>query len=438
MVISRRSLLSGLLATAAFPAWGQNFVTSPDAIVVGAGSAGLAAARTLMDAGRSVVVLEARERIGGRAFTESDTFGLPFDHGCSWLHTADQNPYRPLASAWGFQTLNQDAAPETVRVGERDAGAAELIQYGAAWDGLQAALLRAGAAGQDVSAASVSPRDLPWIGVCEAWVGPMSMGQDLEDFSCLDWYGLEETSPNDMIAEGFGALVARFGRDIPVSLATPVTRIRWGGTGVVAETPRGNLPAKACIVTVSTGVLGAGAIAFDPPLPAWKQEAIADVPMGLLAKIPLQFEGETFDLAANGWLTYQTTSQEACFFLTWPFERNLLIGIVGGRFGWDLSAAGEAAATDFALGELRKILGSGVDKAYVKGALTQWASDPWTRGAYAAAKPGRTAQRAKLAEPLAERLYFAGEAMGGAFAMTCGGAYLSGEAVASDLAAQLG
>jgi len=437
-VISRRSLLSGLLAAAALPAWAQSPVVEPDVIVVGAGSAGLAAARALIAAGRSVTLLEARGRIGGRAFTESATFGLPFDHGCSWLHTADQNPYRPLAAAWGFETLNQDSAPETVRVGERDADAVELSQYGAAWEGLQSALLRAGAAGEDVSAASVSPRHLPWIGVCEEWVGPMSMGQDLADFSCLDWYGLEESTPNDMIAEGFGTLVARLGRDIPVSLDTPVSRIRWGGSGVVAETPRGDLAAKACIVTVSTGVLGAGAIAFDPPLPAWKQEAIADVPMGLLAKIPLQFSGERFDLAPNGWLTYHTTSREACFFLTWPFDRNLLIGFVGGRFGWDLSAAGEAAATDFALGELRRILGSRVDKAFTKGAFTQWAGDPWTRGAYAAARPGRTAQRARLAEPLAERLYFAGEAMGGAFAMTCGGAFLSGEAVARAVAAQLG
>ena len=436
--LTRRGALAGLLAATALPAWAQVIPANPDVAIVGAGAAGLSAARSLIDRGLSVVVLEARDRIGGRAWTESDTFGVPFDHGCSWITTANRNPFKPMADEWGYTTLYHDDAAEVTFVGDRRALPSEEGAYGRAWRALKSAISSAGRRGEDVSAASVSPRDLPWIETSEAWVGPMSMAMDLEDFSCADWWGMEYTTPNYMIREGFGTLVSRFGRDIPVQLATPVERIRWGGKDVALETPAGTVRARACIITVSTGVLGAGTIAFDPPLPAWKQEAIAHVPMGLLAKIPLQFTGGRFDLPDNAWLDYYTEAREACFFLCWPFGFDVMIGWVGGSFGWQLSAAGEAAAVDFARGELRKMLGSDIDKQFTKGTLTGWATDPWALGSYAAAIPGYTPARAKLAQRLDDKLFFAGEACAGGFAATCGGAFLSGQSTARSVATSLG
>jgi monoamine oxidase len=432
----RRPVLSGLLWTAALPAWARSTPTNPDVVVVGAGSAGLAAARTLINAGRSVIVVEARDRIGGRAFTDTTAFGVPFDYGCSWTYSVKSQPYRQMANAWGYHLLREERVHEAVQVGDRDANEKELALYDKAWSRLDHALRRNGQAGRDISAGSVSPRHLPWIEVCEAWVGAMEMGMDLDDFSCLDWWQIDSTEPRS-IAEGFGTLVCQFGRAIPVKLKSPVSRIRWDGPGVAVETSIGSIAAKAVIVTVSTGVLGAEAIRFDPPLPVWKQEAIVKVPMGLLVKIPLQFQGTRFGLSSNGWLSYYAKTREVCYFQTWPFDHDLLIGFMGGRFAWDISAAGEAAAVDFALGELRKLLGSRIDRAFVKGALTQWASDPWSRGAYASARPGCTAQRTRLAEPIGERIYFAGEAVAGTFAQTCDGAFLSGQAVGSELASRL-
>ena len=436
--LTRRGALTGLLATGALPAWAQAISANPDVAIVGAGAAGLSAARSLIDHGLSVVVLEARDRIGGRAWTESETFGLPFDHGCSWLHAANRNPFRPMADDWGYTTLYHDDAAEIVMVGDRRATAAEEGAYGRAWRALKSAVSSAGRRGEDVSAASVSPRDLPWIEVSEAWFGPMSMAMDLENFSCADSWGLVDTKPNYMIREGFGTLVSQFGRGIPVTLGTPVERIGWGGKDVALETTAGTVRARACIITVSTGVLGAGTIAFDPPLPVWKQEAIAHVPMGLLAKIPLQFEGSRFDIPANAWLTYYTEAREACFFLCWPFGLDVVIGWVGGSFGWELAGAGEAAAVDFARGELRKLLGSRVDRQFIKGTMTGWANDPWALGAYAAAVPGYTPARKQLAQQLDDKLFFAGEACAGRFAMTCGGAFLSGRSTARSVATSLG
>lgn len=432
----RRPALSGLLWTAALPAWARAIPTDPDVVIVGAGSAGLAAARALIDAGRSVVVVEARDRIGGRAYTDTATFGVPFDSGCSWTYAGKSHPYRQMAKAWGYHLLSDERVRDAVRVGDHDASKDELALYDEAWSKLHHALRKNGQAGRDISAGSVSPRRLPWIEVCEAGVGALEMGMDLDDFSCLDWWQLESAEPHS-IAEGFGALVRQFGHDMPVKLNSPVSRIRWGGTGVIVETSIGSIGAKAVIVTVSTGVLGAEVIAFDPPLPLWKREAIAEVPMGLLVKVPLQFRGTRFGLPSNGWLSYYAETREVCQFQTWPFDRDLLIGFMGGRFAWDISAAGETAAVDFALGELRKLFGGRVDKAFVKGTLTPWAIDPWSRGSYASARPGCTAQRARLAEPIGERVYFAGEAVAGRFAQTCDGAFLSGQAVARDLAARL-
>jgi len=435
---SRRSFLSGLVSVVSLPAWAQALPTNPDVVIVGAGAAGLAAAQELMAQGVSVIVLEARDRIGGRAWTDTQTFGVPFDHGCSWLHKADRNPFKPMADDWDYTTLYHDDAEDSVYVGQRPADAEERGQYGHAWQSLIRAISSAGRQHQDVSAGSVSPQGLPWIEVAEAWLGPMDMGVDLDDLSCTDWWSMDDLKPNYMIKEGFGTLVSQFGRGLPVKLNTPVRGIRWGDRGVTVETETGGLRAKACIITVSTGVLGAGKIRFDPPLPVWKQDAIAAVPMGLLAKIPLQFQGSRFGLPANGWLTYHTQSREACFFLGWPFDFDLMIGWVGGRFAWELTNAGTQAAIDFARQELRKIFGSEVDRYFVKGTFTRWGEDPWAEGAYASARPGSGHQRAFLSKPIDDKLFFAGEACAGGLAQTCGGAFLNGQSVARDMAHLVG
>jgi monoamine oxidase len=437
LALSRRAFLGGLAALALpFP---RALAQEPDVIIVGAGAAGLAAARTLIDKGRSVVVIEARDRIGGRAWTDTATFGgIPFDHGCSWLHSSNQNPWTPIARKWNYNLLNHDEAEETVFVGERRADDGELEDYGRAWRKLNGAIAAAGRAGKDVSAASVSPRDESWIRVAESWIGPMSMGKDLEDFSCEDWWNLADETPNLMIKEGFGTLVARYGQGLPVKLSTAAKRIRWSGSGVTVETDAGSIKARIGIVTVPLGVLAAETIVFDPPLPGWKTDAIAGLPMGLLAKAPLQFDGATFGLPANSWLTYKTESTEACFFLVRPFGFDLMIGFLGGRCAWDLTKAGEAAAIDFAREKLRGMLGSGMDRHFLRGGFTVWGCDPWTLGSYASVKPGAYAARAAIRRPVEDRLFFAGEACAGAFAETCGGAMRSGTDTANEVDRLLG
>jgi len=429
-----------MLAASALPAWAQTVPTNPDVVVIGAGSAGLAAARTLIAEGKSVVVLEGANRIGGRAYTESDTFGVPFDHGCSWVMGPSDLPYVKMARDWNYNLLNHSDAGEALYVGDRRATRDERQQSGTAWTKVESAINKAGREGRDAAASTVIPADLAFSGVAQTWMGAMDWAVDFDDLSTMDVWKYGDTGSNYMIKEGYGALVARMGVDLPVQLNTPATRVDWSGDGVSVETRAGTIRAKACIITVSTGVLAAGSIRLTPELPEWKQSAIGNLPMGLLAKITLQFDDERFGLIPNQWLTYWVPNQmpaEACFFLTWPFGYNIMIGFVGGAFGWQLSAQGKGAAVDFALGEVVKMFGSKARDHFVKGHLTGWAENPWTYGAYAAATPGHYGARAKLAKPLGERVFFAGEAVAVPYVQLCGGAYLSGEAVAREVAARI-
>jgi monoamine oxidase len=439
--LSRRSVLTSLLAAATVPAWAQTIPTNPDVVIIGAGSAGLSAARTLIARGKSVVIVEGANRIGGRAYTESDTFGVPYDHGCFNVMGPKNFAYKDMAKEWGFDLLYMKGAGENVFVGDRKATSSELGHYDVAWGTMRSALNKAGRAGLDVSAASAMPDnfgDMMFAGLSQTWMGPMDFSVDFEDLSVQDWWQYGEVPSNYMIKQGYGTLVARMGENLPVKLNTPATRVDWGGDGVTVETPAGAIRAKACIVTVSTGVLTAGSIKFTPELPDWKQQAIGNLPMGLLAKVTLQFDGERFGLRKNKWLSYVVPNDmpaEACYFLTWPFDFDIMIGWVGGQFGWELTGAGTDAAVDFALEEVVKMLGSDARKHFVKGHLTGWGENPWVLGAYAAAIPSHYGARAELAKPLADRLFFAGEAVAAPYMMLCSGAYKSGEAVANDVAA---
>ena len=433
---TRRGFVGGVLALATSRTFAQ--AASPDVVVIGAGAAGLAAARMLQGEGKSVVVLEAASRIGGRAYSEEETFGVPFDQGCSWLNDAANNPLVPFARTQGFDLMDHSDASEAHYVGDRLANAAERKARNRGWGSVERALNKAGDAGLDVAASSVVTQGDGNTGHAETWIGPMDWGVDFSDLSTADYWNSADAGESYLVREGLGSVVARLSEGLDVRLSTPASKIDWSGSGVQVETPKGTLRAKACIITVSTGVLNSGAIRFTPELPVWKQEAISQVPMGLLVKIGLQFDGARLGFVPNHWLSYRVpdeTPAEACYYLTWPFEYDYTVGFAGGAFGWELSAAGPEAAIDFALGELSKMFGSDVRKHFIKGSMSDWASNPLTLGAYAAAKPGQFTARAGLARPVGSRMFFCGEATGGEHVALINGAYLSGERAALEVLA---
>lgn len=404
-----------------------------DVVIVGAGSAGLAAARTLRAAGCSFMVLEAMHRIGGRAWTSSEHFGIPFDIGCAWIHAADRNPYFDDAKAAGWTLEYHDMNVDHLYFGRNKASEQEEAQMRHA-DARLADLLETHD-GIDDRVSALLARDRA-SRAAATFAGPMDFGKDYDEISVADFKAAADLEPNYFTREGFGALVARFGADVPVELATPVRKIRWDGQGVACETDRGTVRARAAIVTASPAVLAFEEIDFVPDLPDAHVEALFDLPMGMLTKLPIEIRGTRLGLKPFDDLLIERRAENDIYFLCFPFDLDLMVGFVGGDFAWELSAAGQEAGIDFVADRLCAIFGSDLRKHVGRAMMTNWGGERWVRGAYAAARPGQAAARQVLARPVAERIFFAGEHLAGPLIQTCGGARLSGEAVARQVVAQ--
>lgn len=425
----------------AAPRLASDLPSQPDVVVVGAGAAGIAATRTLLKAGLSVLTLEAGGRVGGRAWTDHAALGIPVDMGCSWVSASDRNSVGRIAARRGFTLVSHtEAATDLFRDGAR-ATPQDHEDLDRAARAIARAMNKAGRAGLDLPARTVVPPGLPWAGAVQAWLGPMDYGVEFDAISTLeDWNGPSD-QPSAFVAEGLGTVVAGEAAGLPIRLNTPVRRIDWAGPGVRVETDAGTVAARACIVTVSTGVLAGGGLRFAPDLPPDRQEAIHAAPMSLLMKVPLLFDGARLGLGENNWVTSwvpDTLPMRACFFIAWPCGADYLFGNIGGVLGWELSREPPAVAVDFALGELVKLVGSDARKHFVKGTRTDWANDPLVRGAYSCIRPGHAGARRILAEPLADRLFLAGEACSSAFPALVNGAWDNGRQTARRLAALLG
>jgi len=420
-----------------------------DVIVVGAGVAGLSAAAALRRAGVACEVLEAAGRIGGRAWTDypAALAGAGFDHGASWLHAAERNPLADLARAHGDPV--NETGPEWTRrvmIDGRPATAAELADYDAASERFSEVASARADTEPDVSVAEAVAglRDDPWTATVETWEATLIAAAAPEDFSVRDWRLNELHGSNLRVAGGVGALVARrlAPQAGPVRLGTAVSRIEWDRRdGVTVTTPRGALTARACIVTVSTGVLAAGAIAFAPVLPAVQQAAIEGLPMGLLTKVALQAAGaDRLGIAAGSSLYHRVAAPgaPAMMFAAWPGGADHMVGFVGATAAWDLARAGAGATEAFARDELSTLLGARAVAAFAGAMVTGWGVDPLHRGAYCYARPGQVQARAAMDAPLG-RLIFAGEAWcTDGLAGTVGGAFRSGERAAGMALALLG
>lgn len=436
--VSRRSLLAGLGATLVAPRIVRAQVSSnPDVVVIGAGAAGLAATGMLMERGVEATLIEASSRIGGRAYTETTTFGVPYDHGAHWLHVGASNPFVAYGRKHGFDIY---PAPDVYRVfdGDRELGAREKDALWNAWDEVYGAIGAQGDRGNDISAAEAAAGIAgPWAATAAFGIGPWSMGKDLEDFSVVDWWSGADGA-DWYCREGFGALIAHWAGNIPVSLNTKATRIDWSGEGVIVETDQGSIRARAVVVTVSTGVMASGAIVFSPVLPARKQESFERISMGLYNHITLQFSEDVFGMGPDGYLLFRMGPDRRGFgVLTNAGGHGLAYCDVGGSWARDLEEESAEARIDYAMGELRGMLGSGIDSRFVKGAVTSWGQNPLTLGSYASAEPGAHDMRSVLRQPVGDRIFFAGEACHRSLWATAAGARLSGEEVARDVARNL-
>jgi monoamine oxidase len=410
-----------------------------DVVIVGAGAAGIAAARRLAAASRRFALVEASGTVGGRCVTDMTAFGVPFDRGAHWIHMPEINPVAKLGAQSGLD-LYPAPPGQRVRIGRRYAREGEMEDYLGGVVRASTAIADASRK-SDVSCAQALPKDLGgWRPMIEFVLGPFGCAKDLAEVSALDFAHSAERDSDLLCRQGFGALLAKLAGGIPVELANPVTRISWGARtgGVDVETLRGQFEARAAIVTVSTNVLAAGKIKFTPDLPKRQLDAAAKLKLGSYDHVVLELPDNPFGLRPDELVFEKSDSTRTAALFANVSGTPLCMIDVAGSHGRDLAAKGDEAMFDFAQSWLTGLFGTNVGKAVKRRHATHWNDEPWVLGAFAAASPGGQPSRKVLMESLNDRVWFAGEAVHETAWGTVGGAWESGERAADAVVRSFG
>lgn len=533
-----------------------------DTIVVGAGLAGLTAAKELDRLGRSVLVLEATHRIGGRGWTGQVAAGapgeppVPIDYGGAWLHGVPTNPLTTAVDLLGFERVRSELdapfyadgrwatredlelfyetyeayeealAAAAARIEHESALAEEVCAAGReiAADALLAAGLctrldrqtgahasarlcaearavEAGATDPDAFCAEATrtlvvtsdvaaeyvPRDDRLAAAAPlvvATAGPLETSAELDESSVVDAAGFL-AGEDDLVDRGMGTFVETYGEGVPVCLGSPVTHIAYDDAGVSVEAAGRRYRGATTVVTVSVGVLQAGKIAFDPPLPSWKREAVERLRMGHMQKVILPFREDVFagatpsswvlaehavspaerDLAARAGLEIAEQERRVMAFVVRPLGADIAIGFFGGDWAklFEAQCRGEERTSgprsesgcddppiEAAVRALSELYGADAVARALRADeihVTRWSLEPYVLGAYSVPVPGAWAERQVLATPITDgeegtegvpRVFFAGEACSrAAFNGSFAGAYETGMVAAREIHAQL-
>ena len=433
--LSRRSFLAASALLAARPA----FAAKPtgedaDVVVVGAGAAGIAAARRLAAEKLRVLVFEAQDRIGGRCTTDTKTFGVPFDLGAHWIHNPDSNPVLATAPASGIY-----AAPrwQSVRIGARAARDPELEMFLAAQVRAQRALREPTKANTDVPVLRALPDNLGlWKPSIEFLLGPYALSKDLNDVSTADLMRTVERGGDSFATQGYGALLTRLASGLTIRRSRPVKMMAWGKSSLV-ETEESLWHPRAIILTCSTNALLSDNIEFIPPLPKRVKDAAAQLTLGSLDHIALDMPGNPFALQKDDLVIEQSSGPRTAAVLANVSGTGLHVVTVGGAFGRELASKGEAAMVNFAVQWLGSIFDTDVKRYIKKTAATNWNAQDYVKGAMSVASPGHADARRALMEPLG-RIWLAGEALHETKWGTVEGAWESGVRAAEAVLRQLG
>ena len=421
------------MVTAFAVAGRSSAATDADVVVIGAGAAGIAAARALRAAGRKPVVLEARSRLGGRAFTDA-SLGPSYDAGAMFIHWAERNPWVQIARELGIETASEPwGGGFRVYADGRPMADADRRRRRDAFNQIDRRLETVDLGARDMSIAEL----LSDLGPDSAPVAAsgllLSIGEESSRISARDYQRL--WAGDDLIVpSGYGNLVASSAAGLDIRLGQVVQAVRWDGASVTITTPSGELRANGCILTVPVGVLKAGAIRFTPELPAATRNALAGLHMGALTKIAFKVEGDRFGLTPGASLLEAGAPERMMNFDMFPDGQDIVIGYCGGDYARKLSEAGLEEARIHVVDLLVKMVGGEFRKAVKAASFPAWWTDPFARGSYSVCDPGHEKAREALAQPIGGRLLIAGEATAGGGAMTVGGATLAGRTAAATLA----
>lgn len=395
-------------------------------VVIGGGAAGVAAMRRLADAGRDALLVEASNRLGGRAHTVH-VADMPLDLGAGWLHSAEHNPWAGIAEARGFAV---DRVRPRWSEQWRELGFPKAEQE-AAWGAFHAFTAAIHAPPPSDRASDLLPPGGEWNPYLDALSGFIN-GDPMHAMSVADWAAYDDAATNTdwRVRDGYGALVASHAAGLPVALETPASAIDNSGPKLRIETSRGSITARAAIVTVSTNVLASGAIAL--PGHDAMLHAAAQLPLGLADKLFLALDGGE-EIDANAHLLGDPRAAVTGTYTLRPFGRPVVECMLGGDGARAMEKEGLDGAAAFAIGELVALLGSDWRGRLRLIAGSAWGRERFVLGGYSHALPGRHGMRKVLATPIDPRIRFAGEACSEGEFSTAHGAYRTGVAAAEAL-----
>ena len=382
-----------------------------DIAIVGAGAAGLAAARELRALGVQHVVLEAKPVIGGRTVCDETTFGFPYDLGGFWLSNDGDNFLIEAAERLGFDISNQTfPGPEVpMLLGERWESQAENSARLAYNDEAMTAISEFNPGAPDRSIASFSGNTSPWFPVLASWIAMLN-GLSMERTSAADQANLLHGESVHQVREGMGRLLQAWA-DVPdVMVNTPVRAIDWNDAGVELDIGEDVLTAKALILTASVGVLASDTISYARPIPKRIRNALDYLPMGTVNRIAVQFDGDIFGEICPQSFGRFVDADNHIYIMTRLVGQNVALGYVGNELAIALEQQPDDVAVDLLCDALALGIGTDVRDRITATLCTRWGSDPWTLGAYAAAEPGGAWTRAALQQPWDNRVFVAGEA----------------------------
>ena len=422
----------------------NNKIFNCEVIIVGAGIAGISAAKILDKNNVSNIVIEANNRLGGRTKKAQESFGDWFDLGCSYLHEGDINPLTSIAESLNVPINYENGdifSIEKTKYLQRNkpflSNKNHLLKK--SHDKFLKNLNFYKYKVEDNSLSSCLNISDPNYPILFDYLTGLN-GIEANLVSAVDFASVND-GKDFIIESGLANLIDKWSKGINSILNTPVTQINWEKDYIEIYTQSKKYICKSVLLTVSNGILENQDIAFIPQLPNYKKQAIRNLPMGILNKIGVLFKEETFKENDIGWYvattdTNDNNKSQIISFEIRKREKEHMIFFFGGEKGFDVENFPDKYYKRI-IAFIKNQFGHPTANNIIKIIHTCWGKDPYTKGSYSFALPGHSSERELLKKPLEKKVYFAGEATIKNYYGTCHGAYISGVDAANEIISDL-